>query len=105
MKAIEIVEKDYLKKNIPNFKVGDIVKVFQKVSEGDKIRTQVFEGRVIRRRGKGMGETFTVLKESKGSTDKVEKVFPLHSPMVEKIKVLKHTKVRRSKLYYLRDKK
>ena len=105
MKALDLVEKHYLKKDIPTFKVGDMVKIFQKVIEGDKTRTQVFEGRVIRRRGKGTSETFTVLKESKGSTDIIEKTFSLHSPAVEKIKVLKHTQVRRSKLYYLRNKK
>ena len=105
MRALDLVEKDYLKKDIPKFRVGDVVKIFQKVVEGDKARTQVFEGRVIRRRGKSTGETFTVLKESKGSSDIVEKTFSLHSPAVEKIKVLKHTKVRRSKLYYLRNKK
>ena len=105
MKHIELVEKGYLKKSVPKFKVGDFVKVSLKVIEGDKTRTQVFEGQVIRRRGRGTGETFTVLKQSHGSGDTVEKTFPVHSPAVEKIKVTKHMKVRRAKLYYLRSEK
>jgi len=102
MKAIEELEKKHLKKDIVPFRVGDLVKLSLKVVEGDKTRTQNFEGIVIRRRGKGMGETFTVLKRAKGSSDTVEKTFPLHSPTIKKIKVMKSTKVRRSKLYYLR---
>ena len=105
MKQIDIIEKDYLKKTVPTFNVGDEVKVSLKVREGDKTRTQVFEGRVISRRGRGTGATFTVLKQTRGSEDTVEKTFSLHSPAVEKIKVMKHTKVRRAKLYYLRSEK
>ena len=105
MRAIDLVEKKYLKKNLPDFKIGDSVKMSLKVIEGDKTRTQIFEGTVIRRRGRGVAETFTVLKQTRGSADTVEKTFPLHSPMVEKIKVLKSSKVRRSKLYYLRKEK
>ncbi|MBU1863502.1 MAG: 50S ribosomal protein L19 [Candidatus Omnitrophica bacterium] len=105
MKAIEQVEKGYFKKDITDFRVGDIVKLSLKVVEGDKTRTQSFEGIVIRRRGKGTGETFSVLKQSKGSPDTVEKTFPIHSPMITKITVVKSTKTRRSKLYYLRNSK
>jgi large subunit ribosomal protein L19 len=104
MKQIDIIEKEFLKGDISPFRVGDIVKVSQRVVEGDKTRTQIFEGIVIRRRGHGIGSTFTVLKESKGSSDTVEKTFPLHSPNVEKVKVIKSTKVRRAKLYHLRKK-
>jgi large subunit ribosomal protein L19 len=80
------------------------VKLSLKVVEGEKTRTQAFEGIVIRRRGTGVSASFTVLKRTKGSTDTVEKVFPLHSPTIESLKVVKSTKVRRSKLYYLRSK-
>ena len=104
MKALEIVEKKYMsKKTIPSFRVGDIVKLSLKVVEGDKTRTQLFEGLVIRKRGRGTGATFTVLKQTKGSQDTVEKTFPLYSPTIEKLKVVKSTKVHRSRLYHLRS--
>lgn len=105
MKAIQIIEKPYLKSSTTAFKVGDEVKIYTKVVEGDKTRTQEFEGIVIRRRGKGTGETFTVLKTVRGSGDTVEKVFPLHSPTVEKIVVSKSGKVSRACRYDLRKKK
>lgn len=105
MKAIDLVEKKHLKDAIPDFKVGDSVKLSLKVTEGEKTRLQTFEGIVIRRRGKGTAATFTVLRKTKGSQDTIEKTFPLHSPNVEKIKVEKSTKVRRAKLYYMRDTK
>jgi large subunit ribosomal protein L19 len=103
--AVAVISEAYLKKDIPAFKVGDVVKLSLKVVEGDKTRLQAFEGTVIRRRGTGVSASFTVLKLSKGSSDTVEKTFPLHSPIIDKIKVVKCTKVRRAKLYYMRAKK
>ncbi len=100
MKKIEIIEKEYLKKEIPEFRVGDEVKVHIKVHEGDKTRTQLFQGTVIRKRGRGTSATFTVLKEVRD--DMVEKGFLLHSPHVEKIQVVTKGKTRRAKLYHLR---
>lgn len=102
--AIKIIEKQSLKKEIPDFQVGDQVKVSQRVVEGDKTRHQIFEGIVIRRKGSGTRETFTVFREVRG--DMIEKVFPLHSPTVEKVVVTKPAKkVRRSRLYHLWRKK
>ena len=100
--AIETIEKEIRKREVPEFRVGDTLKIHIKVKEGDKTRTQVFEGVCIRRRGSGAGASFTVLKESHG--DMVEKIFPLYSPTVEKIAVTQKGKVRRAKLYYLRKK-
>ena len=102
MSKIELIEKDYLKNPVPEFRVGDEVKVHLKVQEGDKTRTQVFQGTVIRKRGRGTSATFTVLKEMRD--DIVEKVFLLHSPHVEKISVIQKGKPRRAKLYHLRQK-
>ena len=103
MNKIELIEKEYLKKSIPEFRVGDQVKVHLKVQEGDKTRTQVFAGTVIRKRGRGTNATFTVLKEVRD--DLVEKVFLLHSPHVEKIAVTTKGKAHRAKLYHLRHKR
>ena len=100
MNKIELIEKDYLKKSAPEFKVGDEVKVHLKVKEGDKTRIQIFQGTVIRRRGRGTNATFTVLKEVRDDT--VEKTFLLHSPQVEKVTVVTKGKVHRARLYYLR---
>lgn len=83
MELIEKVEAAYLKKDLPEFRVGDTLKVYFRVKEGDKTRTQLFEGICIRKRGRGLGATCTVVKEAYG--DKVEKTFPLHSPTVERI--------------------
>lgn len=102
MDAIKIVEEGF-KKDIPPFKVGDTVRVSMMVKEGDKERTQPFEGVVIARRGSGTRETFTVRKISYGIG--VERIFPLHSPLINKIEVVKEGVVRRAKLYYLREKK
>ncbi|OGW86427.1 MAG: 50S ribosomal protein L19 [Omnitrophica bacterium RIFCSPHIGHO2_02_FULL_46_11] len=102
MKKIELIEKDYLQKSIPEFNVGDEVKIHLKVREGDKTRVQIFQGTVIRRRGRGTNATFNVLKEVRD--DMVEKVFLLHSPHIEKIQVIQKGKVRRAKLYHLRAK-
>ncbi|MBI4368522.1 MAG: 50S ribosomal protein L19 [Candidatus Omnitrophica bacterium] len=103
MGKIELIEKDYLKKSMPEFRVGDQVKVHLKVQEGDKTRVQIFQGTVIRKRGRGMGATFTVLKEVRD--DVVEKVFLTHSPQVEKIQVVTKGKVHRAKLYHLRERR
>lgn len=104
-KAIELIEKDQLKTDPPKFKVGDHVRVFQRIQEGDKSRLQAFEGVVIRRRGSGIGETFAVLREDR--SDSVEKNFMLHSPLVEKVIVVRSggRKLKKSKLYHLRPQK
>jgi len=95
------VERPYLKDGVPDFRAGDTVKVHVRVVEGSKERIQVFQGVVISRRGGGTRETFTVRKISGGIG--VERVFPLHSPVIDKIEVERLGKVRRAKLYYLRD--
>ncbi len=97
---IEKVTADQLKKDLPDFKPGDTVLVSQKVIEGNKERIQQFEGVVLSRRGSGISKTFTVQKNSQGVL--VERIFPLYSPNIEKIKVVKRGKVRRAKLYFLR---
>jgi len=102
MNKIDLIEKEYLKKSVPEFNVGDEVKVHLKVQEGDKSRIQIFAGTVIRKRGRGINTSFSVLKEIR--EDIVEKSFLLHSPQVEKIAVTTKGKVRRSKLYHLRKK-
>ena len=102
MRKIELMEKDYLKESAPEFQVGDEVKVHIQVHEGDKTRTQIFQGIVIRKRGRGTNATFTVLKEVRD--DLVEKGFLLHSPHVEKVQVVTKGKARRAKLYHLRNK-
>jgi large subunit ribosomal protein L19 len=94
------LEKEQLRNNIPDFGPGDTVRVHVKVREGEKERIQVFEGVVIGRRGGGLRETFTVRKISYSIG--VERVFPVHSPSIDKIDVVRHGKVRRAKLYYLR---
>lgn len=102
MDAIKIVEEGF-KKDIPSFGIGDTVVIRMKIKEGDKERFQLFEGVVIARRGSGIRETFSVRKISHGIG--VEKILPLHSPLIDKIEVVRHGRVRRAKLYYLRDKK
>ncbi len=101
MNLIETLEQEQVKSNIPNFKPGDTVKVHVKVIEGTRERIQVFEGVVLRRRGTGLSETFTVRRISYGVG--VERTFPLHSPKIDKIEVVKHGRVRRARLYYLRS--
>jgi large subunit ribosomal protein L19 len=98
---IKMVEQDYMKKGIPPFRPGDLVKVNVKVIEGSRERTQVFEGTVIRRRGSGLGETFTVRRISYGVG--VERTFPLHSPRLDKIEIVRRGRIRRARLYYLRE--
>ncbi len=98
---ISAVERPQMKEGIPGFRVGDTIRVHAKVVEGDKERIQVFEGVVIGRSGTGARETVRVRKLSYGVG--VERIFPLHSPMIEKIELAKEGKVRRAKLYYLRE--
>lgn len=98
---IREIEAAELKENVDEFAVGDTVKVHAKIKEGNRERIQVFEGTVIKKQGGSNRATFTVRKNSNGVG--VEKTWPLHSPVVEKIEVVRHGKVRRAKLYYLRD--
>jgi large subunit ribosomal protein L19 len=101
MDMIQGIEAEALRKEIPEFRAGDRVKVSVRVVEGEKSRIQIFEGEVIARRGgNGLRATFTVRKTSGGVG--VERVFPLHAPVVEKVEVVRHGRVRRAKLYYLR---
>jgi len=102
MNMINVIEEGY-KREIPKFNIGDNVRVYVKVVEGDKERLQPFEGVVISRKGKGIKETFIVRKISFGVG--VERIFPVHSPVVDKIEVIRQGDVRRAKLYYLRGKK
>ena len=95
------ISQDSLKKEIPVVNVGDLVKVHVKISEGDRERIQIFEGTVIAKKHGGVSETFTVRRVSYGVG--VERVFPLHSPKVDKVEIVREGKVRRAKLYYLRD--
>ena len=95
------ITKPYLKENVPTFDPGDNVKVNVRIIEGDRQRIQVFEGLVIKRRGQGLSETFTVRKNSYGVG--VERTFPIHSPAIDSIEVTRRDKVRRAKLYYMRD--
>ncbi|MBO4341652.1 MAG: 50S ribosomal protein L19 [Clostridia bacterium] len=101
MDALKVIAQDSLKAEVPAIEIGDTVKVSVKVKEGSKERIQVFEGTVIARRGSGVSETFTVRRLSYGVG--VERVFPVHSPNVAGVQVVRHGRVRRSKLYYLRD--
>ena len=98
---IKNIEAAQLKENAPEFHVGDTVKVYGKIKEGNRERIQVFEGTVLKRQGGGARETFTVRKNSNGIG--VEKTWPLHSPNVERVEVVRRGKVRRAKLNYLRD--
>lgn len=97
---IKNIEAEQLKAEVPNFSVGDTVKVYAKIKEGNRERVQVFEGTVLKRQGGSNRETFTVRKFSNGVG--VEKTWPLHSPNVEKVEVIRFGKVRRAKLNYLR---
>jgi len=100
MNTLQEVEKEYLRSDLPEFRAGDTLRVHVKVSEGDKQRIQLFQGVVIARRGTGTGESFTVRKMSGGIG--VERVFPINSPVLDKIEVVRRGRVRRAKLYYLR---
>ena len=98
---IDKINEQQINPNVPEFRVGDTVKVYGKIKEGNRERIQVFEGVVIKRQGGSNRETFTVRKISNGCG--VEKTWPLHSPNVEKVEVVRAGKVRRAKLFYLRD--
>ena len=98
---IRKIEAEQMKENAPEFNVGDTIKVYAKIKEGNRERIQVFEGTVLKKQGGGVRATFTVRKFSNGIG--VEKTWPLHSPNVEKVEVIRRGKVRRAKLNYLRD--
>ena len=101
MDALKTISDASLKQEVPAFAVGDTVKVHVRIKEGDKSRIQIFEGTVIAKKHGGVNETFTVRRVAHGCG--IERVFPLHSPVVEKVEVIRRGKVRRAKLYYLRD--
>jgi large subunit ribosomal protein L19 len=101
MKSTDYVDQQSLRSDLPEFGPGDEVKVHVKVVEGNKERVQIFQGNIIRRQGSGISETYTVRKVSYGVG--VERTFPLHTPSVAKLEVLRKGDVRRAKLYYLRD--
>ncbi len=101
MNVIDRIEREGMRKDIPDFGPGDTVRVHVRILEGDKERIQVFEGFVIGRSGGGLRETFRVRKVSYGIG--VERIFPVHSPRIEQIDVIRRGRVRRAKLYYLRD--
>ena len=101
MDALKLISESSMKSEVPAFEVGDTVKVHVRIKAGQKYRIQVFEGTVIAKRHGGIQETFTVRRVAHGCG--IERVFPVHSPVVDKVEVVRHGKVRRSKLYYLRD--
>ena len=101
MDALKLISESSMKENVPCFNVGDTVKVHVQIKEGEKSRIQIFEGTVIAKKHGGISETFTVRRVSHGCG--IERVFPLHSPVVDKVEVVRRGKVRRAKLYYLRD--
>ncbi len=101
MDKIQAFTNEQLKTEVPSFNIGDGVKVYVRITEGEKDRIQMFDGTVIARHGGGISETFTVRKIAYGVG--VEKTFPIHSPNVTKVEVVREAKVRRAKLYYLRD--
>lgn len=101
MEALKIISQSSVKPELHEFNIGDTVKISVNIKEGERERIQMFEGTVIARKGSGVAETFTVRRVSYGVG--VERIFPLHSPNVKNIQVVRHGKVRRSKLYYLRD--
>lgn len=101
MDALKLIEQGSMKPEAPKIEIGDLVKVHVKIKEGEKFRIQVFEGTVIAKKHGGINETFTVRRVAHGCG--IERVFPLHSPTVEKVELVRNGKVRRAKLYYLRD--
>ncbi len=101
MDALKLISQDSMKENVPVVNVGDTVKVHVKIKEGEKFRIQIFEGTVIAKKHGGINETFTVRRVAHGCG--IERVFPLHSPVVDKVEIVRSGKVRRAKLYYLRD--
>ncbi len=101
MDALKLIAQDSIKQDAPKFDVGDTVKVHVRITEGNKTRIQTYEGTVIAKKHGGISETFTVRRVAHGCG--IERVFPLHAPAVEKVEVVRMGKVRRAKLYYLRD--
>lgn len=101
MDALKLISNSSLKENAPEINIGDTVKVHVRIKEGEKSRIQVFEGTVIAKKHGGVNETFTVRRVAHGCG--IERVFPIHSPSVEKVEIVRNGKVRRAKLYYLRD--
>lgn len=101
MDALKLISNSSLKSEVPVLNIGDTVKVHVKIKEGDKSRIQIFEGTVIAKKHGGVNETFTVRRVAHGCG--IERVFPLHSPIVEKVEVVRNGRVRRAKLYYLRN--
>lgn len=101
MDALKKISDESMKQEVPVFSVGDTVKVHVRIKEGDKSRIQVFEGTVIAKKHGGINETFTVRRVAHGCG--IERVFPLHSPVVDRVEVIRKGRVRRAKLYYLRD--
>jgi large subunit ribosomal protein L19 len=101
MDVIEAIEREQMRLDIPDFRAGDTVKVHAKIKEGDKERIQVFQGVVVRKRKGKMGATFTVRKVSYGIG--VERIFPLHSPNIDRVEIVSKGKVRRGRLYYMRQ--
>ncbi|MBQ8927318.1 MAG: 50S ribosomal protein L19 [Oscillospiraceae bacterium] len=101
MDALKLISDASLKQDVPQVAIGDTVKVHVRIKEGEKSRIQVFEGTVIAKKHGGISETFTVRRVAHGCG--IERVFPLHSPAVDKVELVRHGKVRRAKLYYLRD--
>ncbi len=100
MDAMKMLAREQMRVDVPSFRAGDMVKVHVRIKEGDKERIQVFQGHVLRRRGSGLGATFTVRKVSYGVG--VERIFPLHSPIIDRIELVSEGRVRRSRIYYLR---
>lgn len=98
--SIREIEKSYINKSVPDFRAGDTIRVYTKVRESGRERTQIFDGVVIQRKNSGLKENFTVRKVSFGIG--VERIFPIHSPLVEKIELLRKNKVRRSRIFYMR---
>lgn len=101
MDALKLISSQSMKEEAPSMEIGDTVKVHVRIKEGDKSRIQIFEGTVIAKKHGGINETFTVRRVAHGCG--IERVFPIHSPYVEKVELVRSGKVRRSKLYYLRD--
>ena len=101
MDALKMIAQDSVKKEIPQFDIGDTVRIDVNIREGERERIQVFEGTVIARKGSGISETFTVRRVSYGVG--VERVFPIHSPNVKAVSIVRKGRVRRAKLYFLRD--
>jgi large subunit ribosomal protein L19 len=101
MDALKLIAQDSVKTEVPQFGIGDTIRIGVNIREGDKERIQYFEGTVIARKGSGVAETFTVRRVSYGVG--VERVFPIHSPNVKDVTIIRRGKVRRAKLYYLRD--